>query len=207
MKEIGAAKAAAERFFRAYNAHCLHPDIDSLFYLLNAAHSLNDKMRKEFSSDFFDIDEFIALKALRNLFHHQVELASEVRIVAAQDIYISTDLMFLCLVPRSLVERSIDGLDKRRRAEEESRIRNVLKWYLGVVNINPCIFNFAVHVFERVKSLGFALDSDEYLGLKKSYDHESSHGLSHFVSGDISCLAGDVNAVLATVFADVTGHK
>ncbi|MBG6311019.1 hypothetical protein I5J34_07295 [Pseudomonas aeruginosa] len=207
MKETGATKAAAERFFRAYHTHCVSPDVDSLFNLLNAAHSLNDKMRKESSLDFFDVDEFIALKALRNLFHHQEELTSEVRIVAARDISINTDLMFLCLVPRSLIEKAIDGLDKKRRPREEPRIRDVLKWYRNVVNINPCIFNFAVHVFERVESLAFSLDSDEYLELKESYDYESDRGLSHFVNGDVACLAGDVDVMLAIVFSDIAEHK
>jgi hypothetical protein len=204
MKSKIATQSAADRFFRAYQTHCTSPDLDSLFNLLNASHSLNDKMRKEYSSDFFSVKEFVALKALRNLFHHQEELANEIRIVTAEDVSaITTDLMFLCLIPRPLAEKAIEGIEKKRKDQDEPLVRNAFKWYANVVNINPCIFNFAVHVFERIESLDVALDSDGYRMIKESYEFESAHGHSHFVTGDIACLTGDVDAVLQTVFSDV----
>lgn len=199
-----ATQSAAERFFRAYHTHCTAPDVDSLFNLLNASHSLNDKMRKEYSSDFFALKEFVAIKALRNLFHHQGELIHEVRIVAIQNLApITTDLMFLCLVPRLLVDKAIDEIEKRRKTEDEPLMRSALKWYGNVVNINPCIFNFAVHVFERVAQLSVPLASEGYLVIKQSYEFEEFHGYPHFVTGDIECHAGSIDAVLQTIFADV----
>jgi hypothetical protein len=48
--------AAAERYFRAYHRHCTRPDEDSLFDLLNALHSLNDKLSKSFVAD--NLDDF-----------------------------------------------------------------------------------------------------------------------------------------------------
>lgn len=199
-----ATQSAAERFFRAYRIHCITPDLDSLFNLLNASHSLNDKMRKEYSSDFFSLKEFVAIKALRNLFHHQEELIHEIRIVATQNLVpITTDLLFLCLAPRLLVDKAIDGIEKRRKTEDEPLVRNALKWYGNVVNINPCIFNFAVHVFERVTQLSIPLVSEGYYLMKQSYELEELHGYSHFVTGDIECHAGSINVVLQTIFADV----
>lgn len=196
--------SAAERFFRAYHSHCIAPDLDTLFNLLNAIHSLNDKLRKEFKSDFFTLKEFVALKALRNLFHHQEELLHEVRIVGARNLPpITTDLMFLCLVPRSLVENSITSIDERWRSKDEPFVREALKWYGNVVNINPCIFNFAVHVYERMNSLNILLKSDAFYSFKKSYEFEVQNGHSHFVSGDIACHVGSIDSVLETVFADV----
>ena len=204
MKSHIATQSAADRFFRAYQTHCTSPDLDSLFNLLNASHSLNDKMRKEYSSDFFSVKEFLALKALRNLFHHQEELTNEIRIVASKNISaITTDLMYLCLVPRSLVDKAIEGIEKKRKYQDEPLVRNALKWYANVANINPCIFNFAVHVFERIESLDITLNSDGYRMIKESYEFENIHGHSHFVTGDIACLAGDVDAVLQTVYSDV----
>jgi hypothetical protein len=196
--------SAADRYFRCYAAHCVKPDIDTLFNLLNALHSLNDKMRKSCEDDFFSVKEFVALQALRNLFHHKEELLSEMRVVAAQILPpLTTDLLFLCLVPRSLVEQAIAEIGEKRKAQDELTIRSILKWYGNVVNINPCIFNFSVYVFEKSESLGLALTSTAYQSFKESYDFESTNGHSHFVSGDISCHVGSVDEVLSKVFADV----
>jgi hypothetical protein len=65
------SKTAAERYFRLYHCHCVEPDQDTLFSLLNAAHSLNDRLSKELKVDFYSCNEFVPLQALRNLFHHQ----------------------------------------------------------------------------------------------------------------------------------------
>lgn len=201
---MGRTTNAAERFFRLYEIHCVDPGQDSLFNLLNSMHSLNDKMKKEFQSDFLNLKEFVALKALRNLFHHKEELLHEVRAIAAQDIPpISSDLLFLCLVPRSLIEESINEIERKYRDRQEPMIREVFHWYGNVVNINPCIFNFAVHVYERLNELNVHLDSDEYMAVESSYMFEEQNGYSHFVTGKISCNVGNVETVLARVFADV----
>jgi hypothetical protein len=191
--------------FRSYHSHCLRPDRDSLFNLLNAAHSFNDRLQKATGADFFEHDEFVALKALRNLFHHEAELVSEVRSIAVAGVpAISSDLLYLCLIPSTLVARSIDQLAPKRRPIDEPRIRSALKWYGSVVNVNPCIFNFMVHVFERVRSLHGRLTSEEYEEFAASYAYETAQGHSHFVTGDIACHAGSVQEVLARAFASVT---
>jgi len=61
--------AAADRLFRCYAKHCLDPDADTLFAYLNALHSFNDKLNKLTKKSLFASTEFVALKALRNLFH------------------------------------------------------------------------------------------------------------------------------------------
>lgn len=172
--------------------------------MLNALHSLNDKLRREHNADFFSLKEFVALKALRNLFHHQDELLHEVRIVPADRLPpITTDLIFLCLLPRSLVESAIASIEVKRRSTDEPLVREALKWYRNVVNINPCIFNFAVHVYEKMESLRIALSSEAYSSFRASYEFEERAGHSHFITGDIACHAGSVNAVLDIAFADV----
>jgi len=45
-------KPIFERFFRLYNKFCNQQDADSLFNLLNAIHSLNDRLNK--STGCFD---------------------------------------------------------------------------------------------------------------------------------------------------------
>jgi hypothetical protein len=197
-------KFAGERFFRLYHRHCVSPDDDTLFSLLTAIHSLNDKLQKATSDNFFECHEFIVLKALRNLLHHEAELINVVRSISVANLPISTDLMFLCLVPKSLVFQSIEQLDKKRRVQDEAIIRSTLKWYGNVVNINPCLFNFAVHAFEKLRAIGFKIEGDEYAEFDCSYHFEEDVGRSHFVTGDINCHAGSVEEVLSVAFADVT---
>jgi hypothetical protein len=198
-------QAAGERFFRLYHGHCVEPDKDTLFSLLNSIHSLNDRLRKATGVHFFNCNEFVALKALRNLFHHEAELVNEVRIIPVEKVPpLSTDLLILCLVPSRLVLLSFEQLDRKRRAHEEEIVRSTLKWYGNVVNINPCVFNFAVHAFEKLKALGVQIGGNEYAEFQASYEFEEEAGHSHFITGDIICRAGSVEEALAVAFANVT---
>lgn len=196
---------AGERFFRLYHKHCVQPDQDTLFILLDAAHSLNDRLNKQTGSNFFDCNEFVALKALRNLFHHEEELKHDVRLLSVEGVPpVTTDLLHLCLVPRQLVEKAIAQISHKRREQDAAIIRRTLKWYGDVVNINPCIFNFSVQVFEKLRLLDLELNSEEYTEFRASYEYEEEHQHSHFVTGDISCHAGSVEQILMSAFADVT---
>ena len=196
--------SAGDRFFRTYQAHCLSPDTDTLFNLLNALHSMNDKLRKAHNRDLFSLKEFVALKALRNLFHHQDELLNDVRVLVVQDLpSISTDQIFVCLAPRALVEIAISGIELKRRKEDGPMAREALKWYGNVVNLNPCIFNLAVHIYEIINEIDLPLSSNAYFSFRERYEFEECNGYSHFITGDISCLSGDVEAVLKVAFADV----
>ena len=198
------SKTAAERYFRLYHRHCIEPDQDTLFSLLNAAHSLNDRLSKELKVDFYSCNEFVPLQALRNLFHHQTELSHEVRILAAANLpAISTDMLFLCLVGRPLVKQAIDGIPEKRRLAERKTIENTLKWYGEVVNINPCLFNFSVHAYEKLNQLPINLEGAEYREFARSYEFETQNDHSHFVTGDISCHVGDIEVVLAKAFGGV----
>lgn len=197
-------QTAGERFFRLYHRHCVEPDRDTLFNLLNSIHSLNDRLRTATGEHFFDCNEFIALKALRNLFHHEAELVNEVRIIPVEKLpSVSTDLLFLCLVPSRLVLLSFEQLDRRRRAHEEGIIQSSLKWYGNVVNVNPCVFNFAVHAFEKLRALGVQISGDEYAEFQASFEFEEEAGHHHFIAGDIICHVGSIEEVLVGVLANV----
>lgn len=195
------SKAAGERYFRLYSRHCLEPNQDTLFALLNAVHSLNDRLSKEVMADFYSCHEFVPLQALRNLFHHKEELTNEVRLIPATDLPpITTDLAFLCLVSRNLVVRAIEQIPKKRQSVDKVIIENTLKWYGPVVNINPCIFNFSVRVYEMFRNLAIELEGSEYEEFSASYECEEEAGHSHLISGEISCHAGSVDLVLAKAF-------
>jgi len=192
---------AGNRFFRLYYKHCVSPDTDTLFNLLNATHSLNDKLDGCIGKNFYDSDEFIALKALRNLFHHQEELINEVKIIPIDILSsLTTDMLHLCLIHSDAVAKSIEGIPKKRREIEKLVINNTLKWYKTVVNINPCIFNFSVKVYEFFAINNIPLNCDEYLEFHSSYLFEEENMQDHYISGDIYSHAGNVDKIIDIVF-------
>ena len=189
--------SAADRLFRTYARHCLEPDEDSLFGFLDALHSFNDKLRKAGKGDLFGSADFMALKALRNLFHHEMELLHEVKIIPVAGLPpIVTDLAIVCLVDSNVVERAV----LREKNEQRDAIRGAFKWYGTVVNIQPCVFNGSVDVFEAIQSACLTPESEAYQDFESSYRFEELNGHAHRVTGDISCVAGSVEAVLQEVF-------
>jgi len=62
---VETAAAAADRFFRAYYRHSTAPDEDTLFDLLNALHSLNDKLGKFAGTDLHGSAFFTVLRKLK----------------------------------------------------------------------------------------------------------------------------------------------
>lgn len=191
-------KLEVERFYRKYMKHCIAPDIDSLKDYLSAAYSLNEKLRNESDHDFFDCEEFIAIKGLRNYYDHEAELYNETRIIPSitSGLFIDGSL-FMCLVRTDSVEQAIKKL---RRKEDETPMRNSLNFYGQVVDINPCLLNFAVKVYEKVLELGLCIETDEFMELKSSYEYEEENGLSHLVSGKIYTHAGSINTLVEEAF-------
>ncbi|MDD2888566.1 MAG: hypothetical protein PHY66_12265 [Aliarcobacter sp.] len=195
-------KSSCERLFRLYYKHNQEPDLDTLYNLLNSIHSLNDIFNRTLKDNFFESDEFIALKALRNLYHHQSEIQNEFKLIPIEDgsVFIS-DLMYLCIIKKSSAEEAIQNIDKKYREEERKKINKVFKWYNHVVNINPSIFNFVVKVYEKMESHGISLSTDDYLEFKNSYDFEIQNGYSHFISGDIRCHPNDMGKIYNMEFS------
>ncbi|WP_237050916.1 hypothetical protein [Microvirga ossetica] len=144
---------AAKRFFRLYRLHCVDPNRDTLFSVLEAAHSLNDRLKIAHNVDFFDLQEFSALKCLRNFFHHNEELRHVVRVVPAGSYPVITDLMILCLVPSDIVESAVNETRGRHKEEARQACGAVFHWYGPVVNINPALFNFVVGGYECSRCL------------------------------------------------------
>lgn len=197
------AEAAGERYFRLYYKHVTQADVDTLFNLLEGMHSLNDRLEKQTRRDFHDLEDFLALAPLRNLFHHQTELLHEVKVIPAARLPpISTDQLYLCLVPRELVELAGREIRGKHRPRGEEAMRRKLKWYGSVVNINPSLLNFSVCAYERLKETGLELKGAEYRTFEASYRMEAEAGHPHLVTGDIHCHAASVDEVLATVFRE-----
>jgi hypothetical protein len=190
------AAAAAGRLFRAYEQHCRLPGADTLFDTLTAMHSLHDRLRNAVDQDFHQIDEFVALKALRNFAHHQEEVRANVRVIPTPAI---SDLAFLCIVRRDQVECAIENVDKRWRASTRVACDGKFHWYGQAVNINPCLFNFMVLAYELLMQLDVLLPKDAIKSFEDSYRFEVEHGHSHLVDGRLASHSEEMDAILRAV--------
>lgn len=193
--------AEADRFFRAYHAHSTTPDEDTLFNLLNALHSFHDKFEKAAYHNLFGSSNFQALKALRNLFHHESELLHRAKIVRVDNLPLMTDLAVLCLIDRQIALEAIDR-DLKTRSAQRDDILGAFKWYGSIANIQPCVFNGAVDVFEAVQQTHIAPSCPTFHEFAASYQYEEENGFSHRVTGDIHCRAADVNEVVRQLFGE-----
>lgn len=95
-----AAATAAARLFRSYVRHCALADDDALFDFLNALHSFGDKFGALGRPNLNPSQNFQALRALRNLYHHEAELLHSSRTIRVENVpAIASDLVTLCLIP------------------------------------------------------------------------------------------------------------
>jgi hypothetical protein len=195
-----AAVTAAGRVFRLYENHCATPDLDTLHHLLNALHSLNDRLEKAVGRDLHEIDEFIAIKVLRNFAHHQEDVSANVRVVPTPA---QSDLMTMCLVRQDQVDRAIENVRSKWQAVSRAACEKHFHWYGDAVNINPCLFNLVVRIYEDMITFDLAPPDEDVRNLATSYAFEEEHGYSHYVDGTLSAHAGDVNEVLSKVVAEL----
>lgn len=182
---------ASDRLFRAYYRHCQSSDEDTLFNFLNAIHSFHDKLREFADSGMEESLPFWGIRALRNLFHHEAELLNEIEIVTAIAQSASSEIIRVCLVPRTLVEKAAEKV-KRGREKTLSSFR----WYGNVADIEPAIFNVCVDAYEKISSLDVSPTSDAFSLFAESYKYETENGFPHHVTGEISCRVGDIEKAI-----------
>lgn len=194
------AANAAARLFRAYEAHSLAPGPDTLFHTLTAMHSLDDKLKKAEVQDFKHLEEFTALKALRNFAHHQDEIDANVRVILSPAV---SDLGFLCLVRRDQVEQAIETVGQKWRAETRAACESRFHWYGEAVNINPCLFNFMVHAYEQLVAAGVKPDPASVVAFETSYQFEAREGHAHLIDGRMAGPAGGIEQMLTTIVANL----
>ena len=194
---------AAGRLFRAYEAHSRSPGPDTLFLTLTAMHSLNDKLKKAKVQDFEHLEEFSALKALRNFAHHQDEIDANLRVIPTPAV---SDLAFLCLVRRDQVERAIETVAQKWRAETRAACERRFHWYGEAVNINPCLFNFMVHAYEQLIAVGVNAELASMEAFETSYQFETREGHAHLIDGRMAGPAGGIEQMLTTIVASLPSN-
>lgn len=195
------ARDALSRVYRAYFNFCMTPDRDSVFTLLSALHSLHDRCPTETRDFLFSRSEFVSLKALRNYFQHEAEVRHRLKVVPANKYPIITDLFILCLVDRAVVDAALDAIPEKRRTVERAQAEQCFKWYGPCVNINPAILNLIAALTLHVMESGLVPDEPAYAEMAQRIAWEEAHGHEHFVTGDIACHAGNVDAVFTEILA------
>ena len=196
------AQAAAGRLFRVYERHCQNPSPDTLFEALTAIHSLNDRLKKATGRDLHEIEEFIALKVLRNFAHHEEEVHANVRVIPVPAY---SDLLFMCIVRRDQVERAIENVDKRWRNGSRTACEVQFHWYGEAVNINPCLFNLVVRIYEMLLVFEVRLSEEDVASIKASYEFEEAEGHSHYVDGRLTANVAELDDVLSQIVAELPG--
>ena len=179
--------AEIRRFFKNYSAYCQSPDPDSVREVLASVYSVNDKVRKAGYPNFFDSDEFLAIKAIRNYAIHQAEIYNDAKALPIiSSVPIKADLTILCLLPRNVVDLICENSNEAGR----SAIKGTCVYYKKFVDIYPCIFNFGVQLFLYTEENSLEIDSSEYLGFKNSIEYERKHNYPHHVLGGFSLPQG-----------------
>jgi hypothetical protein len=172
-----------------------------LLTLLTSLHSLDDRVEPVHGRAFFDIPEYVALKALRNYFHHESEVRYVVCVKSVSDVNIISDLMFWCLVSTTDCEAAIHGAGSKFIEGVRQAFETSVREYGEVRDINPCIFNCVVKVYEKLQDLQEPGVQPPFFDFKNQYDWESTEGHSHYVDGRIGTHAGNAPKVLKTLMA------
>lgn len=183
--------AEIKRFFKYYRAFCQSPDPDAVREVLASTYSINDKLSKAGYPNFFDSDDFLSIKTIRNHAIHQAEIHNQARsLPLASKLLIKADLYTLCLIPKEVITSICDSASKRNK----TAIENSCIHYENYVDIYPCIFNFGVQLFLYTEQHNLKVSTAEYLEFKNSIDFERKNNLPHHVKGGFELQqGGDVN--------------
>ncbi|TWC13804.1 MULTISPECIES: hypothetical protein [unclassified Pseudomonas] len=183
--------AEINRFFKYYSVYCQSPDPDTVREVLASIYSINDKVRKAGYPDFFDSDEFLAIKAIRNYAIHQAEIHNKARALPMQSTApIKADLSILCLIPKDVIEAVCENTNLAGK----TAIKNACVYYRSYVDIYPCIFNFGVQLFLYTERNSLEVSTNEYRAFKNSIEFERKNNYPHHVKGGFSLPhGGDVN--------------
>lgn len=183
---------AIDRLFRIYYQYYVEWDEDSLFQLLTALHSLDDRLNAVHGRVMFDLPEYIALKALRNYYHHAGEVRNVLRIKSLAVAGLVTDMLFACLIDKADAEAAIANTDKKFRQSTADAVAATFKDWRTVADINPCVFNCVVKVFELLQKLRLAGSSSDFHEFKAQYEWEAENGHSHHITGTVRLHPADV---------------
>lgn len=195
------ASAAVARLCRQYVAFLESTTVDSLFNWSNALHSMHDRVPQGMRSALFKSPEFVAMKALRNHFHHSGEVAHRIKPLAIGNLPLMSDLGIVCLIDRGAAEAAIQAIGPKFKTTEQPMIEAALKWYGPCVNLYPAIFNLMAQVVLLAQDHHVMPDDEAFKRLVRAIRQDKANGHRVTVTGDIYSHAASVDQVLAGLMA------
>ena len=76
-------------------------------------------------------------------------------------------------------------------------------WYGEAVNINPCLFNLMVRIYEMLLAIELPLLEEDISSFRMSYEREEEQGHSHYIDGHLTAHAGELHTIFSEVVADL----
>ena len=195
------APEAVARLCRAYVAFLESPTDDALFNWSNALHSMHDRVPQVMRDGLFKVNEFVAMKALRNHFHHGGEVPHRVKPLKIGDLPLVSELGILCLIDRAAAAEAIQAIFPKFKATEQPMAEKALKWYGQCVDLYPAIFNLMVHFVLLAEQHSVTPDDEAFKRLAAAVQYDKANGYPVTVTGDILCHAGLVDELLKGLVA------
>lgn len=78
-------------------------------------------------------------------------------------------------------------------------------WYGQAVNINPCLLNLVVRIYELLLTIEVFPPEEDVASMQASYEIEEVEGHSHYVDGRLTANVAKLDAVLSQVVTELPG--
>lgn len=178
---------AAGRLFDIYYQYTAKEDLVALQSLTEEAYKLHERLRKLSPNNkgFFELDEFLLLKALRNYSVHKDDFIGKAYAVKRQFVeQHQLELQRVCLIEKKVVRSALNAEKPLEFGEKEkvSKVNTQLVDFGEFYNIEPVIFNFMVKVYEKLIALKLTIPGEGFAEIDKSYKNEIYHNYPHYVS-------------------------
>jgi len=178
---------AAGRLFDIYYQYTSKEDLAALQSLTEEAYKLHERLRKlsPKNKGFFELDEFLLLKALRNYSVHRDDFIGKAYAVKRQFLEQNQlELGRVCLIDKKVVRAAINAEQPLDSGEQDkvSKVNKQLVDFGEFYNIEPVIFNFMVKVYEKLTALKMTIPGEGFAEIDKSYKNEIYHNFPHYVS-------------------------
>lgn len=179
-------EAAAGRLFDIYYQYISTEDLVALQSLTEEAYKVHERLRKLSPNNkgFFELDEFLLLKSLRNHSVHTGEFLGKSYRIKEEFLHQNRmDLARVCLVEKQIVHQAINAEPQLESGEElkVSKIRKQLIVLGDYYNIEPVIFNFMVKVYEILVALKLSVPGQGFAEMNETYQKEIYHNYPHYV--------------------------
>lgn len=182
---------AAGRLFDIYYQYTSKEDLAALQSLTEEAYKLHERLKKlsPKNKGFFELDEFLLLKSLRNYSVHKDDFIGKAYAVKRQFAEQNQlELGRVCLIDKKVVRSALNAEKPLEFGEQDkvSKIDKQLVDFGEFYNIEPVIFNFMIKVYEKLIALKLTIPGEGFADIDKSYKNEIYHNFPHYVS--LQCI-------------------